>query len=154
MLRRNSRARILTPDELVGSKSSPNPRAWTWAGLRAVENPGPSREIPLHLTGRPAGATPDGLLCGGNCGHGFDPLASWVISQARLTAGSSACGWPLNGAGALPPLATADHSWRPPPPTARKFPVTRWLATPSVSRMTILAAPFRPVYPPVQLNWL
>ena len=33
-------------------------------------------------------------------GHGFDPAASWLISQARVIAGSIAWGWPLYGVGA------------------------------------------------------
>src|SRR5262245_5213718 len=77
------------------------------------------------------------------------------MSQARLIVGSIACGCPFIGLGAEPPLLMFVQLNCPPlPPTAVNVPLIFWLHTPSVSRMTVLRAPFRPVYGPVQLNWL
>src|SRR5206468_2510263 len=53
---------------------------------------------------------------------------------------------PFIGLGADPPFEM-DVQWSDPPPPLMGVivPLHLWLATPSVSRMTILAAPLRPV---------
>ena len=66
-----------------------------------------------------------------------------------------ALGCPLYGIGAMFAVTIPVQWYAPFPPLTRSNdPPGMMLAAPSVSRMTILVAPLRPVYPPDQLNWL
>src|SRR5688572_32866804 len=99
-----------------------------WAWFRAVENPPSFRGNPPHLAGGPALATPLLFVYPRNPGHGRVPAPSWVRCQAKVTAGSRACGCPFAGFGADPPFEMFVQ-WYRPPPIAVSVPLIFWLAT-------------------------